>query len=708
MDVERICFNERGFSTVGVVLALLITLSLIFTTAQVYRVNSLSSGIQETADAAALASENVVAEFYLAARVCDAVVLSLYLTSLIVMGAGVVALPVPASTSVGMKLINVGIQMMKARDSFAVKAAKGLNALQRALPFLAAASAYSVASENSKNDSDAGYFGFALLLPAKGEEIEVPGIGAADDAIDEIQRNKEKIAEAGEEAEEADKEANKAKKRAFEADCGNNPGRCMYERAKALAHLDDFRNPLYRTVDAWDFSVALNRARAYYPARASIEHPDGASVTEQAKSALRKRFYEYASGVMDTGYVREFGDSFSADFPLLPRKTAEMRKKSLYTEIRYPITVKKGKQYMHAFEGCPEAADPIGYGSIQDLDLGDFEECAQCKFNVDSMGNIASATTNTGTGFEHYYRIVAEAAEEYEKARDKERPARQKVKELTGSTFRQLKELMKHAGDMRIDVKPPGRYGSLAIVASTKAERADEGFESGFVHDGSTLGTRAAISSAVLASDDSNEAASVVSSLVEELADGNQSLGMTGVRGVLDVWSSMLKAYADGYDGIEGGIEQALGNAPIIGSTGLGQQALDKFTDMVDDLGLKPARIETMKPILSNTIHPLEQDQSKMAVRFLRLKKATSWMTQNDLFSSGLSVAEAAALEKVQGMDDELTIATVAPFGSAGGSESITFTLPPETKDVTSGLITYVADRLRDVVVSITGARQWR
>lgn len=38
---------EEGFSTVGMVLALLISISLIFTAARVYEINSCSSRVQE-------------------------------------------------------------------------------------------------------------------------------------------------------------------------------------------------------------------------------------------------------------------------------------------------------------------------------------------------------------------------------------------------------------------------------------------------------------------------------------------------------------------------------------------------------------------------------------------------------------------------------------------------------------------------------------
>ena len=55
-SMKRDLFREDdGFSTVGMVVALLVTLSLLFSAARVYRVSSASADIQNVADAAALA-----------------------------------------------------------------------------------------------------------------------------------------------------------------------------------------------------------------------------------------------------------------------------------------------------------------------------------------------------------------------------------------------------------------------------------------------------------------------------------------------------------------------------------------------------------------------------------------------------------------------------------------------------------------------------
>ncbi|MDR2957228.1 MAG: hypothetical protein LBU61_03470, partial [Coriobacteriales bacterium] len=82
MEADR----EAGFSSVGVVIALSLTLVLIFSSAQVYWINSRAGDIQFAADAGALAAENVVAEYYVISRSVDSVLLSMTLFGLVVVG----------------------------------------------------------------------------------------------------------------------------------------------------------------------------------------------------------------------------------------------------------------------------------------------------------------------------------------------------------------------------------------------------------------------------------------------------------------------------------------------------------------------------------------------------------------------------------------------------------------------------------------------
>lgn len=94
-NLEDSLAEEQGFSTVGVALALLLSFALIFSAARVYEIESVSGDIQNVADSAALAAENVVGEYCVIATMCDAVVLSLSLSSLCALGLSVAAACTP-------------------------------------------------------------------------------------------------------------------------------------------------------------------------------------------------------------------------------------------------------------------------------------------------------------------------------------------------------------------------------------------------------------------------------------------------------------------------------------------------------------------------------------------------------------------------------------------------------------------------------------
>ncbi len=699
--------DEEGLTTAGMVLALLVTLSLVFSAGQVQRIGAASSKVQNVADAAALAAENAVAEFMIVVRVADAAVLSLSLTSLAATGLGVAALCTPATAAASETLLSAGRDIARARNSFAEKAAAGLNKLQRALPFLAAANAASVASANG--DGSAGYLALAVLAPAEGEEIKVGSNAAAAALEDEVDGSAEAVRQAAEEAEEAAERANEAKRRAFEHDCGAAPTYCMYERARTLAGMEGSDNPLFRSVDAWSFSVALKRAQAYYPRRLAVERPEGGSVEEQARSRLRTRFYGFAVEEMGRGYVRESAESFDALFPRLPRNTDEMRGTRLYTEEAYPVSVdEEGREVMHAWEGCPEAAGAARLGSIAQMEAGSGPTCPACGFTAASMGKVAAASTSIENGFEYHYGKVAEAAEEYRKARDELDPLAAEVRERAGGLFDRVGEAFGEAAGMRIDARPPGALGVVALVASTGATDGARGWESPFVRSAGTLGTRAAVSAATLVADPSGEGGSVVSSLLDGLADqGGAAVGALGI--VLDCWSGLLEAYAEGQDALAGAVSSALDGLPLAGASGLGAWASDALEGAVAAAGLEPADLDALKPALVNSAHVAEADDGAFSAQLLALKgqAVAHPLASNDVFASIVGLVEGGAVEAIDAVDGRIVIAEVRLLGDGGPAIPIELALPPAAKEAAVDLVGRLADGLRSVYAQVTGVRVW-
>ena len=210
--------DEEGFTTIGVVLALLIALSLLFSAAQVQRINSVAAEVQDVADAAALAAQNEVAEFMIVVRVCDAVALTMTLTGLVTTGLGVAALCTPYTAGASPGLLRAGKQILDARDAFSDKASKGLTALQSALPFLSAANAAAIAQANNGPDGGSSYLALALPFPADAEPIDAGSSGGAQDMADAADGQADEIRQAAERAEELAQESAAVKERAFRHD----------------------------------------------------------------------------------------------------------------------------------------------------------------------------------------------------------------------------------------------------------------------------------------------------------------------------------------------------------------------------------------------------------------------------------------------------------------------------------------------------------
>lgn len=695
--------DEHGLTTVSMVVSLLVSISLLFSVAQVYRLNSVASRVQDVADAAALAAENQVADFVLAARLCDAVVLSLSLTSLVSYGLGVVALCVPGGQGIGDGLLEVGGEVSRACDEFSDKATQSLGALQKMLPYLCAVRSAGVAVANGGKDTGSRYSGVGIVVPSVGERIVCEKLDDSD--IEEGLADKsDALKEQAAKADEAAKAAQESKQRAFERDCGDYPSYCMYERAEKLAGLSAADNPLYTSVDAWSFSVALERAKAYYRARAENEAPAGDSVEEGARSALRLRFYEYASSQLDRAFVRETADSFEAFFPRMPRNTEQVRASSLYTDAVYPAN-ESGGLVAHAWSGCPQAQGSTLLVSLEQIDQDDRPVCPACQFSVSSMGLVAAASTSVDNGFEYHYAAVVDAAEEYQRAKADLRPLLQEAKVTAGGLLSLIKEAIGEAGANRIEVSPPGSMGVISFAVDTGNMRDARGFDA-FVGAGGSFGPRAAVSAATLIAEKSEDGRNAISSLLDRYKSPGIAAGAAGIA--LDCWARLLNSYSDGQSALCSAVEGALDAIPLAGASGLGLWAAKTFEGFVDDVGLAPAKTESLKPVLVNTGHVADKSEGGTAKRYLEVKKravANPSTSVTDLFSSILDDAESAFEEKISGLDS-LEIAEIELI-EGGAVVRVEVPLPPAAKGIASAFVEQVFTRLRSLRVTLWGGGMW-
>lgn len=708
MRLSSLFWAEEGFSTVGMVLALLISISLIFTAARVYEINSCSSRVQEVADAAALAAENTVGEFYLVAGVCDAVILSLSLTTAGCLGLSVVCACVPPASGFSKTFLEMAQKTKKARDSFSESANESLDRLAQALPFIAAVKAQEVHSANSSLSDGAHYQGLVVLSPWEVKKGDSLSFSDSDEALSEVEESRDSLEDVAAQAEEAAKRANEWKQYGYEHDSISPDAYCMYERAAKLAGMADFDNPFFSSVDTWNFAASLERAKTYYRLRYQTEVPNGQSVDELSNSALRKRFYAYAQETVGQGYVHETESSFDAYFPRLPKNTDEMRSTILYTEMVYPKTIDaQGLMVLHAWNGCPGLVQgSIGMGSIQEMDtVGSYTSCPHCKFVPSSMGKVAAASSSIQNGFEYHYNEVAKAADEYQKARKELDPLSQQAKNMAGGLLDSVGKAFAEACDQRIDITPPGHHGVISLVSDTGVPQTR--FPSALVASEGVggLGARIALSSATLVRESSDEGKNVVTSFLDGLS-GEGSAAVGAAKVALRMWSGFLGVYTQGHDALLETVESVLNGIPLMGASGLGPWASGALQDAVKDFGFAPVDLAARKAVLVNSQHVLRADDSAFSARLLSAKEMALMSQGNSGIDGALSCVQSAAVDAIAGLGDEFTIATIVLFDGVI-EVPVTVALP---QSITGGLaqaVQHGIDSLRGIASSVTGVRQW-
>lgn len=701
-------------TTVGMAVSIMLCLTLIFSGAQLYRVESASAEIQEVADVAAMAAESEVAEFMIAVKLCDAAVLSMTLLSATVYGIGIVCACVPPLAVLSERLISFATQIRQACERFYEGAVRGLNGLQKALPFLAAASAAGVAAANNDGALDARYLALAVLVPQDGVTIGELSSDKLADLGDKAEGSAQDIRDDAAAVEEAAQRANEAKLRGYMADCGNaatgaEGGKCMYERALHLAALGGGSNPMYASVDTWSFDAAVARARAYYQKRkAAIPAPGTTTPKEETNLQCRYAYYSYALKELNDADFHvgagESGEEVTGSVPKLFRSTAELRSCWAYNTVKFPVSTTD--HVMHGYAGCPGISGSVQMTAVSYCDGAGVPKCPVCEFTLDSFGGVGNAPSRVSTGFEYHYEKMRQASEDYKAAVNELAPLKAAVKDKVDPVMDAVGEVIAEVGTKRISAEPPGRGGVIVMMVNTASNAADAGFESLFVGGGATLGMRAAVSAASLVEDAGHDNGNVITSLLDGFGDGGGgAVGATRV--VLDCWSKLLNVYADGQAALFGALEDGLGSVSLGSLGGLGKWASDKLKSVVESAGLTPANLNALKPALLNTGHMASSDSGSFAVNFKSVKMgALAASAPAPGLFPGLSAALSGAVtDAVSGTT--ITIAEIE-FPIGGATIPIELTLPPEAGEAAGGFVGQCIDAVGSAVSAATGVRTWQ
>lgn len=604
LGIDMFIDDEGGYTTVAVACALLGSLALVFALAQGIWTTSRNADIQAVADASALSAEQTTKAFTTCAQVVDATVLSLGLTGVFVLGAGVITSLVPGFGGVGLKMVDAGKNILDSRDTFAQTSAKGLASFEKTLPYAEAANAYSTAASNSAGAAQ--YSAIALPFPA--ESHSDFGEGGELDATS-IEEAAKKNAELSDKAAKEKKEADQALEDGWRADNVDNP-MCAYSRARDLAHVSDAVNPHYSSPEEWSFGAALVRARTYYAARAKEEIPYSSSVAERANSAMRAVFYDFSLQKMNEGSYVDTPDQFEVNLPELPRNTQTTKETRLYTDALWPCTYENGERVLHAYRTCPGASGAdAGWASLQDLDRGVVKECSTCKMNVSAMGKVAQASTSINNGFEYYWKKIVEASKRFEKATKKYRETLQELEGEAKEDAGLFESILKKLAVPRPKLCPPGAYGCIAVVMRAPSDATNSKLTNGFsTHVPMPSGV--AIAGATLAPDDATADNNVLSRFFDFMAHGEDGSIPGVLAGITTLWGNVLTSYNQSAERLSD-VSKDLFNT--LSGVGLGTPAAwlsNRLGDIVSAAGFAPSDIRLRKAVLCNTESILSQDGS--------------------------------------------------------------------------------------------------
>lgn len=602
--IDTFLDEEGGYTTISVACALLVSLALLFGLAQGIWMQSKSSSVQTVADAAALSASQVTKSFTTTAQVVDATVLSLGLTGTFVTAAGLITAFVPGLGGVGVKIADVGKDILSARQDFARSSAQGLATLEKTLPFLQAENAFAITQLNSSHTTR--YVGAAIPFPAVGK----CDYGLADDLqADELSDTVRKAAELSDKTKHEKEALDKSLEQAWRADNIDDP-MCCYSRAKTLAHLSDIQNPHYPVPDGWTFGVALERARAYYGARLSQERPASSSVEDEVESAARKVFYQYALEQVHNATYHEDGSVCVIDFPYLPQNSAMTKETHMYTDAIWPTTNENGRRTIHAYAGCPGArGESRGLASLARLGAGTVVECPVCKFTLATLGKVAGASTSIDNGYEHYWKIIVDASKQYEKAKKNYNKAQEDLKQSADKDVSLFERALALLAVPRPQIFPPGAYGCIAIVRRLEGVETPSELNTHFSAQ-ATLPGGFAIAGATLAPDNAHADDTVLSHFFDWMCDGSQE-GIPGViDGIMTLWGNFLLSYGSAAENMSKVTDDFFGTLDAVSGSTLGAWISHKLTSLVAAAGFEPADLRLRKPVLCNTEDIIQADGS--------------------------------------------------------------------------------------------------
>ena len=589
--------DERGYTSVAVVTALLASVAIVFCMATVEWTMARSADVQDVADAVALAGSNAVVGFCEASQALDACSTSLCLVGVTLAGSGLVMSAIPGGQEAADRTIEEAKDVIDARNRFAHSAAEGLRRAESMLPAAIVSSSWVCAKANSRDGME--YVGASVPFPRESQSDY--GALLRDVDISAIEEDARRLQDATRATEEAKRRADDSRVRAWQADCVDMP-RCMRSRAQSLAGLGGAQNPLAGSPESWTFGMAIKRSRSYYAARLAQEAPFSYDIEEVTDSLARRAFYEYAlDEVYGAWYLEHEDGSVDLHVPHLARTSDEMRDTWLYTDVSWPCTYEDEQRVLHSSLTCPGATgEDAGLDCVASIDNGSVRRCPVCGMDVSDLGAVASISTIANNGYEHYWQIVVEEAQAYEAARNEQAAAERHAREVAEEGSRDFERALEQLGAPRLRMCPPGAWGCVGVAART-GEAASPAKLSAMLSGSAAVPAGAAASAATIVQNNSTVEGDGLYRCLEHLTRGEGFGIRSSLGGIDELWEDLFASYGKAFDGAGDAMARVVENLDGVFGGTVSAWLRQRVTSLLRSIYLEPARGGSRVSVLTGT-----------------------------------------------------------------------------------------------------------
>ena len=500
--------TKDGYTSISFVMALLVSLTLIFSSATSQWTMSKGQDIQYVADSAAVSGSATVNSYMKVVGVVDGVVLCLGTVGIMATAMGFVLCAIPGSGAAGLKVVDTSRRVLDIRDKFADRAYGALEYLEELLPGMITINSIDCIKANSTQSIK--YKGCTIPYPLSSQSGFKRDLNDLD--TEDVASSAKEIADISDKCYEYKKDADEAKLRGWLADCASD--RCMRERAASLVGLSDLDNPDYPDIDKWTFGAPILRSRRYYEKRLRQEIPKNTSDIEKRRSRCRYYYYDYALDNLYDATYKELDDlTVEIDIPDLFSNTSEMKQTNVYDLSVWYVS----DGVLHGCSDCSGIDGACSACSLRQAETSGYKWCSKCQMKVSKMGNVACASSHTDTGFEKWYLEVVDAAKDYEEACNKLAKCNKELDEATQSGAKQIEHGLDILSKRRPVICPAGAYGCIGVVVRDEGVCVPSELTQSFV--GTTnLGSASAVSGSCLAKDTNAGISARLHEINEQLA----------------------------------------------------------------------------------------------------------------------------------------------------------------------------------------------